>query len=52
MGMLLGGLAFAAFVFAVAAVVAVNAERTTRRPDAFDGIRRDRHARAIWDSGS
>jgi hypothetical protein len=52
MGMLLGALAFAAFVFAVAAVVAVHTERNTRRSDAFDGIRRDHRARAIWDSGS
>jgi hypothetical protein len=53
MDMLLGGLAFAAFVFAqVAAVVAVHAERNTRRSDAFDGTRRDHRARTIWDSGS
>jgi hypothetical protein len=53
MEVLLGGLLFAAFLFAqVAAVVAVQAERNSGRSQAYDAIRRDRGASVIWDSAS
>lgn len=53
MEMLLGGLVFAVFLFAqVAAVVAVQAERTSGRSQAYDAIRRDRAAKVIWDSAN
>jgi len=52
MEILLGGLVFAAFVLAqVAAVVAIQADRTSRGSDAVEAIRRDPHARVIWESG-
>jgi hypothetical protein len=50
---LLGGLVFAAFLFAqIAAVVAVQAEANRGRSPAYDAIRRDRGARVIWDSAN
>ncbi|HEX9555073.1 MAG TPA: hypothetical protein VF991_01175 [Reyranella sp.] len=53
MATILGGLAFAVFLIAqIAAVMAVNRVNNTRRPDAFDAIRRDRGARVIWDSAN
>ena len=52
MDTLIGGLAFAAFLFAqVAAVVAAHAQRRSRGSDAFEAIRLDPRARVIWDSG-
>jgi hypothetical protein len=50
---LLGGLLFAAFIFAqIAAVVAVHSESRSRQSDALEAIRRDQSARATWASGS
>jgi hypothetical protein len=52
MDMLLGALAFAAFILAqVAAVDAVHAGRERRQPHPLDATRRDPGARAIWDGG-
>jgi hypothetical protein len=56
-----GGLAFAVFLIAqIAAVIAVNRVNSTSRntgpntgrSDAFDAIKRDRGAKAIWDSAN
>jgi hypothetical protein len=53
MDMLLGGLAFAAIVFAqFAAVVAVHGERKSRESEAPVASHFDHRARLIWDSGS
>lgn len=47
------GLAFAVFLLAqVTAVVAVRAANNGGHSQAYDAIRRDRGARAIWDSAN
>jgi len=52
MGTLLGSLAFALFIFAqVAAVVAVQAERKSRRTEALDSPHFDHLTRFIRNSG-
>jgi hypothetical protein len=49
---LLGGLVFAAFLFAqIAAVVAIQSNRTGRGSDAFEAIRLDQCARVTWETG-
>ncbi len=53
MDMLLGGLAFAAIIFAqFAAVVAVHGERKRRESEASSPPQLDHRAMVIWDSGS
>ena len=50
---LLGGVAFAVFLLAqVAAIVAVHGASKVGQSPAYDAIRRDRGARAIWDSAN
>lgn len=50
---LLAGLVFAVFLFAqVAAVMAVHGANNSRKSEAYDAIRRDRGARAIWDAAN
>ena len=53
MATLLGGVAFAAFLFApTAAVVAIQAAKNDRQSPASGAIRRDRGASVIWDSAN
>ena len=53
MDMLLGGIAFAAIIFAqFAAVVAVHGERKSRESEAPAASHLDHRAGLIWDSGS
>lgn len=50
---LIAGVVFAVFLIAqVAAVVAVHRANSGRQSQAYDAIRRDRAARAIWDAAN
>ena len=53
MDMLLGGIAFAAFILGqFAAVVAVHGERKSRESDASASPHLDHRTKLIWHSGS